>query len=49
MAANVGTLMDGTYFVGRNELLAFLNNTLSLNLTKIEQVISLTHRFTQRG
>ena len=34
--ASVG-LMDAAYFVSKNELLAFFNNTLDLNLTKIEQ------------
>jgi len=34
--ASVG-LMDAAYFVSKNELLAFFNNTLDMNLTKIEQ------------
>jgi len=29
--------MDSAYFVSKNELLAFFNNTLDMNLTKIEQ------------
>ena len=30
-------MMDGAYFVGKNEILKWVNNTYKLNLTKIEQ------------
>jgi len=33
-------MMDGTYFVGRNEILAWINDTLKLDYTKIEQTAS---------
>lgn len=37
MAANIG-MMDGAYFVGRGEILSWINNTLALNLQKVEEV-----------
>ena len=36
-ATNIG-MMDGAYFVGRNEILAWINSTLHLNLSKVEEV-----------
>ncbi|EFJ34606.1 hypothetical protein SELMODRAFT_66631, partial [Selaginella moellendorffii] len=38
-AANIG-MMDGAYFVGRNEILGWINTTLQLSLTKIEEASS---------
>ncbi|KAK1308583.1 Microtubule-associated protein RP/EB family member 1B [Acorus calamus] len=38
-AANVG-MMDGAYFVGRGEILAWINATLQLNLSRIEEAAS---------
>lgn len=37
-ATNIG-MMDGAYFVGRNEILAWINSTLQLNLNKVEEVL----------
>ncbi|MQM13096.1 hypothetical protein Taro_046018, partial [Colocasia esculenta] len=37
-AASIG-MMDGAYFVGRNDILSWINTTLQLNLSKIEEVI----------
>ena len=37
--ANIG-MMDGAYFVGRNEILSWVNTTLHLNLSKVEEVNS---------
>jgi len=39
MATNIG-IMDSAYFVGRSEILAWINSTLHLNLSKVEEVIS---------
>ncbi|KAL2636380.1 hypothetical protein R1flu_007859 [Riccia fluitans] len=38
-ATNIG-MMDGAYFVGRNEILAWINSTLQLNLNKVEEAAS---------
>ncbi|KAM0022422.1 putative microtubule-associated protein RP/EB [Helianthus debilis subsp. tardiflorus] len=39
MATNIG-MMDGAYFVGRSEILAWINSTLQLNLSKVEEACS---------
>ncbi|ONI02921.1 hypothetical protein PRUPE_6G229300 [Prunus persica] len=39
MATNIG-MMDGAYFVGRSEILAWINSTLHLNLNKVEEACS---------
>ncbi|KAG9152681.1 hypothetical protein Leryth_020888 [Lithospermum erythrorhizon] len=36
MAANIG-IMDSAYFVGRSEILAWINSTLRLSLSKVEE------------
>ncbi|XP_027077795.1 microtubule-associated protein RP/EB family member 1C-like [Coffea arabica] len=36
MATNIG-MMDSAYFVGRSEILTWINSTLHLNLTKVEE------------
>ncbi|KAJ3705714.1 hypothetical protein LUZ61_009419 [Rhynchospora tenuis] len=38
-AANIG-MMDGAYFVGRNEILTWINTTLQLNIAKVEEACS---------
>ncbi|CAN1155952.1 Microtubule-associated protein RP/EB family member 1B [Linum perenne] len=40
MASNIG-MMDGAYFVGRNEILTWINNCLQLNLSRIEEHIEV--------
>jgi len=37
MATNIG-IMDAAYFVGRSEILSWINSTLQLNLSKVEEV-----------
>ncbi|KAK9119316.1 hypothetical protein Scep_017409 [Stephania cephalantha] len=39
MAANIG-MMDGAYFVGRSEILAWVNATLQLNISRVEEAAS---------
>ncbi|CAK9167111.1 unnamed protein product [Ilex paraguariensis] len=39
MATKIGT-MDSVYFVGRSEILAWINSTLHLNLSKVEEACS---------
>ncbi|OIV94738.1 hypothetical protein TanjilG_06201 [Lupinus angustifolius] len=39
MATNIG-IMDSAYFVGRSEILAWINSTLQLNLSKVEDACS---------
>ncbi|XP_068637078.1 microtubule-associated protein RP/EB family member 1B-like [Aristolochia californica] len=39
VAANIG-MMDSAYFVGRNEILSWINATLQLNLSKVEEAAS---------
>ncbi|KAF8390225.1 hypothetical protein HHK36_024750 [Tetracentron sinense] len=36
MATNIG-MMDGAYFVGRNEILTWINATLQFNLSRVEE------------
>ncbi|OAY72405.1 microtubule-associated protein RP/EB family member 1B-like isoform X1 [Ananas comosus] len=38
-AANIG-MMDGAYFVGRSEILSWINATLQLSLAKVEEAAS---------
>lgn len=40
MATNIG-IMDSAYFVGRSEILAWINSTLQLNLSKVEEVLAV--------
>ncbi|KAK9011069.1 hypothetical protein V6N11_043926 [Hibiscus sabdariffa] len=39
MATNIG-MMDGAYFVGRSEILSWINTTLHLSLSKVEEACS---------
>lgn len=38
MATNIG-IMDAAYFVGRSEILSWINSTLQLSLSKVEEVL----------
>lgn len=35
--------MDSAYFVGRNEILGWINDRLQLNLSRIEEVIKIEY------
>ncbi|XP_026386238.1 microtubule-associated protein RP/EB family member 1A-like [Papaver somniferum] len=39
MVANIG-MMDSAYFVGRNEILSWINATLQVNLSRVEEACS---------
>lgn len=39
MASNIG-MMDSAYFVGRNEILGWINDRLQLNLSRVEEAAS---------
>uniref|UniRef100_A0A7C8Z9L7 Calponin-homology (CH) domain-containing protein n=1 Tax=Opuntia streptacantha TaxID=393608 RepID=A0A7C8Z9L7_OPUST len=39
MATKIG-MMDSAYFVGRSEILSWINSTLHLNLSKVEEAAS---------
>ncbi|PIN23929.1 hypothetical protein CDL12_03355 [Handroanthus impetiginosus] len=39
MATNIG-MMDSAYFVGRNEILSWINDRLQLNLSRVEEAAS---------
>ncbi|KAK8487833.1 hypothetical protein V6N11_049592 [Hibiscus sabdariffa] len=39
MATNIG-MMDGAYFIGRSEILSWINTTLHLSLSKVEEACS---------
>ncbi|XP_028764143.1 microtubule-associated protein RP/EB family member 1C [Neltuma alba] len=39
MATNIG-IMDSAYFVGRSEILAWINSSLQLNLSRVEEACS---------
>ncbi|KAF8378429.1 hypothetical protein HHK36_029768 [Tetracentron sinense] len=39
MATNIG-IMDGAYFVGRNEIITWINATLQLSLSRVEEAAS---------
>lgn len=41
MATKIG-MMDSAYFVGRSEILAWINSTLQLNLSKVEEVLIIS-------
>lgn len=43
MATNIG-MMDSAYFVGRSEILSWINSTLQLSLSKVEEVNNLGFR-----
>jgi len=45
MATSIG-IMDSAYFVGRNEILSWINKRLQLNLSRIEEVINIALLFT---